>query len=113
MGARPSPHFLGRENFELSQFTVCLVLAGAMSAFIRMICILIGTTVAVALAYEVIGFVGHWYEMNVARSDDDLSRAYVVYLLVLLCSAVIGGLVGNLLYSRRLAGRSSERSEGS
>lgn len=34
------------------------------------------------VAYIAIGFVGHFYEMNFARSGNDLSNAYAIYLLI-------------------------------
>jgi hypothetical protein len=44
--------------------------------------------------------VGHWYEMNAARSEYDLSDAFMIAVFVQALCVVAGGLVGNWLYQR-------------
>jgi len=52
------------------------------------------------VAYIVIGIFGHWYENNVAKSEDDLSLAYLWFLIVLAASVLAGGVIGNWLAKR-------------
>ena len=51
---------------------------------------------------------GHWYEMNMARSEYDLSDAFMIALLVQALCVVVGGLIDNWLYRRRRSKKSSE-----
>ncbi|MET3181839.1 UNVERIFIED_ORG: hypothetical protein ABIC43_005014 [Variovorax guangxiensis] len=44
--------------------------------------------------------VGRWYEMNVARSEYDLSDAFMIAVFVQALCVVVGGFIGNWLYRR-------------
>lgn len=44
--------------------------------------------------------VGRWYEMNVARSEYDLSDAFMTAVFVQALCVVAGGFIGNWLYRR-------------
>jgi hypothetical protein len=44
--------------------------------------------------------VGHWYELKLARSEYDLSDAFMIAVFVQALCVVAGGFVGNWLYRR-------------
>lgn len=44
--------------------------------------------------------IGHWYEMNMARSEYDLSDAFMIAVFVQALCIVAGGFIGNWLYRR-------------
>jgi hypothetical protein len=44
--------------------------------------------------------IGHWYETRVARSEYDLSDAFMIAVFVQALCVVAGGFVGNWLYRR-------------
>ena len=44
--------------------------------------------------------VGHWYEMKVARSEYDLSDAFMIAIFVQALCVVAGAFTGNWLYRR-------------
>lgn len=44
---------------------------------------------------------GRWYEMNVARSEYDLSDSFMAAIFVQALCVVAGGFIGNWLYRRR------------
>jgi len=50
--------------------------------------------------YKLIGPVGQWYELNFAKNDADLSRAYMVALAVQLAALIGGSWLGNRLFCR-------------
>ena len=77
-----------------------MVLGNQVSIVSRAGFVLVGAVLGGAIAYVAIGFLGHWYEMNVAKSDDDLSKAYVIYLIVLVAGALLGAWLGGRV-SRR------------
>jgi hypothetical protein len=66
----------------------------------RALSIAIGAIVLGLVFYKLIGPVGHWYELNFAENDDDLSRVYMVALAVQLASLFAGGWLGDVLFRR-------------
>ncbi|WP_432727014.1 hypothetical protein [Variovorax sp. W6] len=52
--------------------------------------------------------IGHWYEMNMARSEYDLSDAFMIALLAQAVCVVVGGLIGNWLFQRRRSKRDTK-----
>lgn len=76
--------------------------ASSMLLLARLSCFPVG---ALALSFLVATCVlipfGHWYEMNRARSFDDLSDAYALSLAVQAIAAVIGGWLGDRLFRKR------------
>lgn len=50
--------------------------------------------------YKLIGPAGQWYELNFAKNDDDLSRAYMVALAIQLVALPAGGWLGDRLFRK-------------
>lgn len=73
----------------------------------RLMHILAGSAVTGALAYFGLGRALHWYEMNRARSEHDLSNALVTAMAVLIVVIVAGGWIGGWVHRRRSASRRS------
>ncbi len=44
--------------------------------------------------------IGHWYEMKVARSEYDLSDAFMIAIFVQALCVIAGAFTGNWLYRR-------------
>jgi len=76
----------------------------------RALSIAIGAIVLGLVFYKLIGPVGHWYELNFAENDDDLSRVYMVALAVQLASLFAGGWLGDVLLRRWRRKRSTASS---
>lgn len=67
----------------------------------RLFCILVGALAFSFLVTKgVLVPIGQWYEMNRARSESDLSQAFIVALAAQALCAVIGGWLGNRLFRR-------------
>lgn len=70
-----------------------------MKILIRLLCILAGAlALSFVVAKVVLVPVGRWYEMNKARSFDDVSEAFVVALAVQAIFAVVGGWLGDRVF---------------
>lgn len=86
-----------------------MVLACLMKLLARVLCIVAG---ALALSFLVAVCVlipaGQWYEVNRARSFDDLSDVYALSLAVQAIAAAIGGWLGDRLF-RKWRKRQSDR----
>ena len=89
-------HLLGGVIIDLCQ----MVLAGPMKTLIRLLCILVGAIALSLVFYKLIGPVGHWYELNFARSDGDLGQAYMVALAVQLLALIAGGWLGDWVFRK-------------
>lgn len=71
-----------------------------MSLAIRVLSILAGAGMLGLFFYKLIGQVGQWYELNFAKNDDDLSRAYMVALAIQLVALPAGGWLGDRLFRK-------------
>lgn len=71
-----------------------------MSPAIRVLFIVAGAGMLGLFFYKLIGPVGHWYELNFAKNDDDLSRAYTVALAIQLGALPAGGWLGDRLFRK-------------
>ena len=79
-----------------------------MSLVVRILFIAAGALLLGLVSNFILVAIGHWYEMNMARSEYDLSDAFMIALLVQALCVVVGGLIGNWLYRRRRSKKSSE-----
>lgn len=83
--------------------------ASLMSLLVRLFCFLAGALAfSFLIAICVLIPVGQWYEMNRARSFNDLSDAYALSFAVQAITAVIGGWFGDRLF-RKFRRRPSDR----
>ncbi|WP_418117515.1 hypothetical protein [Variovorax sp. 350MFTsu5.1] len=82
--------------------------ARAMHAGLRFLFIAGGGLLLGLISNFMLVAMGHWYEMNMARSEYDLSDAFMIALLVQALCVVVGGFIGNWLYRRRRSKKSSE-----
>ncbi|HEX7863973.1 MAG TPA: hypothetical protein VF555_03445 [Variovorax sp.] len=77
-----------------------------MKILLRLVCIVLG---GLALSFVVTKFVlvpiGHWYEMNKAQSESDLTQAFALALAVQASCAVIGGWFGDWAFRRLQRGQ--------
>jgi membrane associated rhomboid family serine protease len=80
-----------------------------MRFFARILSIVVGAITLGFVFYKLIGPVGHWYELNFAKSDDDLGQAYMVALAVQLVALLAGGLLGDWAFRRWQHKRLSRR----
>ncbi|WPH14588.1 hypothetical protein [Variovorax paradoxus] len=72
-----------------------------MKILIRLLCILGGAlTLSFLAAKGVLAPIGQWYEMNNARSFDDVSDAFVLALAVQAIFAVAGGWLGDWVFRK-------------
>jgi hypothetical protein len=75
-----------------------------VTVLLRIAFILAGALLLGVAANEALRAVGHWYEMNRAQSESDLSQAFVIALAVL-----AGGWLGNLLFGHWRRRRTASR----
>ncbi|MET3395581.1 hypothetical protein ABIC33_006257 [Variovorax sp. 1140] len=80
-----------------------------MSPAIRVLFIVAGAGMLGLFFYKLIAPVGHWYELNFAKNDDDLSRAYMVALAIQLGALPAGGWLGDRLFRKRQQKRLGRR----
>ncbi|AGU47686.1 hypothetical protein VAPA_1c05560 [Variovorax paradoxus B4] len=66
----------------------------------RLFFIVVGATALGFIFYKLIGPVGHWYELNFARNDDDLGQAYMVALAVQFLALIAGGWLGDWAFRK-------------
>lgn len=72
-----------------------------MKILIRLLCILAGAlALSFLVAKVVLVPIGQWYEMNRARSENDLSQAFVIALAVQALCVVVGGWLGDLAFRK-------------
>ena len=71
-----------------------------MSFVIRVFFVTAGAVGLGFAFYKLIGPVSYWYESNLAKSDDDLGRAYMVALTVQVVALFAGGWLGELVFRR-------------
>lgn len=71
-----------------------------MSLVVRILFIAAGALLLGLVSNFVLVAIGHWYEMNMARSEYDLSDSFMIALLVQALCVVAGGVIGNWLYRR-------------
>ena len=71
-----------------------------MSLAIRVLSILAGAGMLGLFFYKLIGQAGQWYELNFAKNDDDLSRAYMVPRAIQLGALPAGGWLGDRLFRK-------------
>ena len=72
-----------------------------MKILIRLLCILAGAlALSFGVAKVVLVPVGQWYEMNKARSFDDVSEAFVAALAVQAISAVAGAWLADWVFRK-------------
>ncbi|CAN7195754.1 hypothetical protein [Variovorax paradoxus] len=72
-----------------------------MKILIRLLCILVGAlTLSFLAAKGVLAPIGRWYEMNKARSFDDVSEAFVAALAVQAISAVAGAWLADWVFRK-------------
>lgn len=76
------------------------VQARATHAGLRILFIATGALLFGLVSNFVLVAIGHWYEMNMARSEYDLSDSFMIALLVQALCVVAGGVTGNWLYRR-------------
>ena len=69
----------------------------------RLLFIVAGGLLLGALAYVALSYLAHWVAPRFVRSDDDIGMLYVIWIVVQLLSAVVGGFVGNAIYRRGVA----------
>ncbi|MBS81192.1 hypothetical protein [Variovorax sp.] len=82
-----------------------------MSVLLRIAFILAGALLLGVAANEALRAVGHWYEMNRAQSESDLSQAFVIALAVHAACVLAGGWLGHRLFEYwRRKRASAERS---
>lgn len=72
-----------------------------MSVIVRILFIAAGALLFGLVSNFILIAIGRWYEMNMARSEYDLSDAFMIALLVQALCVVVGGFIGNWLYRRR------------
>lgn len=82
--------------------------ARAMHAGLRILFIAGGGLLLGLVSNFMLVAMGHWYEMNMARSEYDLSDSFMIALLVQALCVVAGGFIGNWLYRRRLKKKGAE-----
>ncbi|KAF1061049.1 hypothetical protein [Variovorax sp.] len=80
-----------------------------MSVLLRLLFILAGALLLGVVANAVLLPIGHWYEMNRAQSESDLSQAFVIALAVQAVCVLVGGWLGNLLFGRWRRRRAASR----
>lgn len=73
-----------------------------MNAVLRILFIAGGVLLLGFISNVILIGIGHWYEMNMAHSEYDLSDSFVIALLVQAFCVVAGGVIGNWLYRRRI-----------
>ncbi|MET3383560.1 MULTISPECIES: hypothetical protein [Variovorax] len=71
-----------------------------MNVVLRILFIAGGALLLGFLSNVILVGIGHWYEMKVARSEYDLSDAFMIAVFVQALCVVAGGLIGNWLYRR-------------
>ncbi|MGJ7537381.1 MULTISPECIES: hypothetical protein [unclassified Variovorax] len=71
-----------------------------MRLIARILFIFAGAIALGFVFYKLIGPVGHWYELNFAKNDDDLGRAYMVALGVQLAALMTGGSLGDWVFRK-------------
>ena len=80
-----------------------------MTLLLRIAFILAGALLLGMVANEALRAVGHWYEMNRARSESDLSQAFVIALAVHAACVLAGGWLGHRLLEHWRRGRTTSR----
>ena len=80
-----------------------------MSLVVRILFIAAGALLLGLVSNFILVAIGHWYEMNMARSEYDLSDAFMIALLVQALCVVVGGLIGNWLYRRSRTKKGAQR----
>ena len=71
-----------------------------MNVVLRILFIVGGALLLGFISNVVLVGIGHWYETRVARSEYDLSDAFMIAVFVQALCVVAGGFVGNWLYRR-------------
>lgn len=71
-----------------------------MNIVLRILFIVGGALLLGVISNVILIGIGHWYEMNVARSEYDLSDSFMIAIFVQALCIVAGGLIGNWLYRR-------------
>jgi len=69
----------------------------------RIFYILAGAAAAGGLAYLGLGQALHWYEMHRAQGEGDLTRAFVVALVIMVAAMTFGGWLGYWCHRRQRA----------
>lgn len=83
-----------------------MVPADPLKILLRLVGIVLGGLVlSLVVTTVVLVPVGHWYEMNKAQSESDLTRAVALALAVQVACAVVGGWFGDWLVRRWLRKR--------
>lgn len=72
-----------------------------MNVVLRILFIAAGALLLGFISNVILVGIGHWYEMNAARSEYDLSDSFMVAIFVQALCVVAGGLIGNRLYRRQ------------
>ena len=80
-----------------------------MSLVVRILFIAAGALLLGLVSNFVLVAIGHWYEMNMARSEYDLSDSFMIALLVQALCVVAGGVFGNWLYRRSRTKKGAQR----
>ncbi|WP_395347630.1 hypothetical protein [Variovorax sp. UC122_21] len=80
-----------------------------MSVLLRIAFVLAGALLLGMAANEALRAVGHWYEMNRAQSESDLSQAFVIALAVQAVCVLVGGWFGNLPFRHWQRWRTASR----
>lgn len=71
-----------------------------MKIITRLLCIALAAAIIGYIAFEVFGRIDHWYEMNYAKSDEDLGNAWLACLSGVVFSIIGGGFIGNFIYGK-------------
>jgi hypothetical protein len=72
-----------------------------MNVVLRVLFIAAGALLLGFISNVILVGIGHWYEVNVARSEYDLSDSFMIAILVQAFCVVAGGLIGNWLHRRQ------------
>ena len=71
-----------------------------MNVVLRILFIACGALLLGFISNAILIGIGHWYEMKVARSEYDLSDAFMIAIFVQALCVVAGAFTGNWLYRR-------------
>ncbi|OAK59502.1 hypothetical protein A3K87_26040 [Variovorax paradoxus] len=71
-----------------------------MNLSLRILFIACGALLLGFISNAILIGIGHWYEMKVARSEYDLSDAFMIAIFVQALCVVAGAFTGNWLYRR-------------